>query len=126
MLMVEFGLAIDFGTERAPLDQVLDEIAPLLNLAEEHGFHSVVAGQTFPTRPGFFHLPSPLMILAALAARTTLRLGTGVTLQPGWQLLNLAYDGAILDQLSGGRFFLGIAVANQRDWARFGFERATV
>ena len=124
--MAEFGLAIDFGTERASLDKVLDEIAPLLSLAEEQGFHSVVAGQTFPTRPGFVHLPSPLMILAALAPRTKLRLGTGVTLQPGWHLLNLAYDGAILDQLSGGRFFLGIAVANQRDWARFGFERSTV
>ncbi|MFI5267244.1 MAG: LLM class flavin-dependent oxidoreductase [Chloroflexota bacterium] len=123
---VEFGLALDFGTERAPLHQVLDELVPLLELAEENGFHSVVAGQTFPTRPGFFHLPSPLMVLAALAPRTTLKLGTGVTLQPGWHLLNLAYDGAILDQLSGGRFFLGIAVANPRDWARFGFERATV
>jgi alkanesulfonate monooxygenase SsuD/methylene tetrahydromethanopterin reductase-like flavin-dependent oxidoreductase (luciferase family) len=123
---IEFGLAMDFGTERAPLHQVLDELTPLLELAEANGFHSVVAGQTFPTRPGFFHLPSPLMVLAALAPRTKLNLGTGVTLQPGWQLLNLAYDGAILDQLSGGRFFLGIAVANQRDWSRFGFERATV
>lgn len=123
---VEFGLAIDFGTERAPLDRVVDEVVPQLELAEDQGFHSVVAGQTFPTRPGFFHLPSPLMVLAALTPRTRLRLGTGVTLQPGWHVLNLAYDGAILDQLSGGRFFLGIAVANARDWARFGFERATV
>ncbi|HEX6511277.1 MAG TPA: LLM class flavin-dependent oxidoreductase, partial [Chloroflexota bacterium] len=66
------------------------------------------------------------MVLAALAPRTRLKLGTGVTLQPGWHPLNLAYDGAILDQLSGGRFFLGIAAANARDWRRFGFERETV
>ena len=123
---MEFGPALDFGTERDSLDRVLDGFVPLLELAEGRGFHSVVAGQTFPVRPGFFHLPSPFLVLAALAPRTKLRLGTGVTLQPGWHPLNLAYDGAILDQLSGGRFFMGIAIANTRDWQRFGFDRSTV
>jgi alkanesulfonate monooxygenase SsuD/methylene tetrahydromethanopterin reductase-like flavin-dependent oxidoreductase (luciferase family) len=123
---MEFGLALDFGTERAPLHEVLDEYVELIRLAEGYGFHSVVAGQSFGMRPGGFHLASPLLVLAALAPRTTLKLGTGVTLQPGWHPLNLAYDGAILDQLSGGRFVLGIAVANAGDWARFGLEKATV
>ena len=123
--MAEFGLALDFGTERAPLHVVLDEYEPVLRLAEGYGFHSVVAGQSFPARPGSFHVASPFLALAALAPRTSLRLGTGVTLQPAWQPLNLAYDGAILDQLSGGRFFMGIAVANPGDWERFGMlERA--
>lgn len=126
MSAIEFGLALDFGTERAPLHQVLDEYVRLIHLAERQGFHSVVAGQSFPSRPGAFHLPSPFLALASLAPRTTLKLGTGVTLQPGWHPLNLAYDGAILDQLSGGRFFLGIAVANAPDWQRFGLERASV
>ncbi|HLY65579.1 MAG TPA: LLM class flavin-dependent oxidoreductase [Chloroflexota bacterium] len=125
-MALEFGLALDFGTERAPLADVLDEYIPLLELAEGYGFHSVVAGQTFPTRPGYFHLPSPFMLLAALAPRTGLRLGTGVTLQPAWQPLNLAYDGAVLDQLSRGRFFMGIAVANAPDWQRFDMDKATV
>ncbi len=126
MPKLEFGLALDFGTERAPLGRVLDEYAGLLALAEGYGFHSVVAGQAFPARAGSFHVASPLLVLAALAPRTSLRLGTGVTLQPAWQPLNLAYDGAILDHISGGRLFLGIAVANPPDWARFGLERATV
>jgi alkanesulfonate monooxygenase SsuD/methylene tetrahydromethanopterin reductase-like flavin-dependent oxidoreductase (luciferase family) len=111
MSAIEFGLALDFGTERAPLHQVLDEYVKLLHLAQGHGFHSV---------------PSPFLVLASLAPRTALKLGTGVTLQPGWQPLNLAYDGAVLDQLSNGRFFMGIAVANAPDWQRFGLDRATV
>lgn len=126
MAGIEFGLALDFGTERATLDRVLDEYAPLLNLAEAYGFHSVVAGQSFPGRSASFHVASPLLVLAALAPRTSLRLGTGVTLQPAWHPLNLAYDGAILDQLSGGRFFMGIAVANPHDWMRFGMDRVTI
>jgi alkanesulfonate monooxygenase SsuD/methylene tetrahydromethanopterin reductase-like flavin-dependent oxidoreductase (luciferase family) len=124
--MADFGLALDFGTERAPLKDVLDEYAEILRLAEGYGFHSVVAGQSFPARPGSFHVASPFLVLAALAPRTKLRLGTGVTLQPAWQPLNLAYDSAILDQISGGRFFLGIAVANPPDWERFGLERASI
>ena len=52
--MAEFGLALDFGTERAPLHVVLDEYEPVLRLAEGYGFHSVVAGQSFPARPGSF------------------------------------------------------------------------
>ncbi|HLG70771.1 MAG TPA: LLM class flavin-dependent oxidoreductase [Chloroflexota bacterium] len=123
---MDFGLALDFGTNRATLDKVLDEYVPLLKLAEEHGFHSVVAGQSFPGRGGSFHVASPFLVLAALAPRTSLRLGTGVTLQPAWHPLNLAYDGAILDQLSGGRFFMGISVANPGDWDRFGMPRETI
>lgn len=124
--MADFGLALDFGTERAPLNEVLDEYAEVLRTAEGYGFHSVVAGQSFPARPGSLHVASPFLVLAALVPRTKLRLGTGVTLQPAWQPLNLAYDGAILDQISGGRFFLGISVANPPDWERFGLERASI
>jgi alkanesulfonate monooxygenase SsuD/methylene tetrahydromethanopterin reductase-like flavin-dependent oxidoreductase (luciferase family) len=122
----DFGLALDFATGRAPLGQVLDELTPPLRRAERLGFASVVAGQTFPSRAGAFHLASPLLVLAALAPRTSLRLGTGVTLQPVWQPLNLAYDGAILDQICGGRLFLGISVGNPHDWQIFGLERETV
>jgi len=125
-MAIEFGLALDFGSPQRSLAEVLDGYQPLLDLAERQGFHSVVAGQTFPSKRASFHVASPLLVLAALVPRTGLRLGTGVTLQPAWQALNLAYDGAILDQLSGGRLFLGISVANAHDWQIFGLERATV
>src|ERR671939_1470803 len=40
--------------------------------------------------------------------------------------LTLAYDGAVLDQLSGGRFVLGVGIGRPHDWARFGLERAAI
>lgn len=125
-MRIQFGLAMDFGTQRATLDRVLDEYAPLLELAERLGFRSVWAGESFPTRSAAFHLPSPLLVLAALVPRTSLRLGTGVTLLPLWQPLRLASDAAVLDQLSGGRLTLGVGAGSPRDWTRFGIDRATV
>ncbi len=126
MPRLRFGLAIDFGTTRASLDRVLDEVAPLLALAERYGFHAVWAGESYPRRPGAFHLPSPLLVLAALAPRTRLALGTGVTMLPAWHPLKLAYDAAVLDQLSGGRLVLGVGVGNPSLWRRFGVEHADV
>lgn len=123
---LEFGLALDFGTERTTLNRVLDDYVPLLHLAEGHGFRTVWAGESFPSRPGAFHLPSPLLVLAALAPRTSLRLGTGVTLLPLWNPLRLAYDAAVLDQLTGGRLTVGVGAGSPHDWVRFGVERQTV
>ncbi|MCL6649730.1 MAG: LLM class flavin-dependent oxidoreductase, partial [Chloroflexi bacterium] len=54
---------------------------------------------------------------------TSLRLGTGVTLVPVWHPLKLAYDTAMLDQLSGGRLILGVGLGNPPDWVRFGIRR---
>jgi alkanesulfonate monooxygenase SsuD/methylene tetrahydromethanopterin reductase-like flavin-dependent oxidoreductase (luciferase family) len=120
---MRFGLALDFGTMRASLDQVIEEYLPVIRLAERYGFDAVVAGETYPGAPGFFHISSPFLVLASLAPRTSLRLGTGVTLLPAWPPLKLAFDCAILDQISGGRFVLGIGVANPGDWQRFGKDR---
>jgi alkanesulfonate monooxygenase SsuD/methylene tetrahydromethanopterin reductase-like flavin-dependent oxidoreductase (luciferase family) len=123
---MHFGLALDLGTMRTRLDRALEEFVPLIRLAERWGFESVWAGEAYPTGPGAFHLPSPLLALAALAPQTSLQLGTGVTLLPTWQPLKLAYDAAVMDQLSGGRFVLGVGAGNRSDWARFGADRATL
>jgi alkanesulfonate monooxygenase SsuD/methylene tetrahydromethanopterin reductase-like flavin-dependent oxidoreductase (luciferase family) len=122
------GMAIDFATPTRRLDQHLDRCLELIRLGEAHGFDSVWAGESYPASPDGYtvrsnHLPSPLLILAALAGRTQLTLGTGVTLLPGWQPLKLAYDAAVLDQLAGGRFILGIGLGSPRLWQRFGLDR---
>jgi alkanesulfonate monooxygenase SsuD/methylene tetrahydromethanopterin reductase-like flavin-dependent oxidoreductase (luciferase family) len=124
---MEFGLALDLGQPRTSLDRLLDEYTPLLKLAEAYGFTSVWAGESYPTgKSGGFHLPAPLLALAALAPRTPLKLGTGVTLLPAWSPLRLAYDTAVLDQLSGGRLVLGVGGGTAPFWARFGVDAATV
>ena len=119
---LRFGLAIDFGTDAEPLSARVEWAAGLLEKAEGYGFESVTAGEAYPTGGGYFHLPSPLLVLAALAGRTRMRIGTGVTLLPTWNVLRLAYDAAVLDELSGGRLFIGAAAGSAEVWHRFGVD----
>ncbi len=119
-MSIGFGLALDFWSTKKPLSQHLQDCSELLKLAEGYGFNSVWAGENrpFKSQPG--HTPSPLLVLSALADRTSLRLGTGVTLLTLWQPLRLAYDGALLDQLSDGRFTLGVGVGVAPVMKRYG------
>jgi probable F420-dependent oxidoreductase len=56
-------------------------------------------------------IPDPLMWLAYLASATsTLRLGTGILIQPQRNPVVLAKEVATLDHLSGGRVELGVGV----------------
>ncbi|MEA2638635.1 MAG: hypothetical protein QOF51_29 [Chloroflexota bacterium] len=123
---VTFGLALDFRSLMRRLDEVLAGYEALLHLAENQGFDSVSAGEGYPLRPAAGHLPSPLLALAALARSTTLRLGTGVILLPAWNALRLAYDAAVLDQITGGRFFLGVGVSTPALQRRFGVDPSSV
>jgi alkanesulfonate monooxygenase SsuD/methylene tetrahydromethanopterin reductase-like flavin-dependent oxidoreductase (luciferase family) len=119
-MRMKFGLALDFAHPTRPLHEQLDRYVELLRIAERYGFDSVTAGEGYPVAPGYGHTPSPLLVLAALAPRTTLRLGTSVTLLPAWNPLRLAYDAAVLDQISNGRLILGMAVGGPGVHRRFG------
>lgn len=122
---MEFGLALDIGL-RGRLDRTLDGIVQVLSVAEPLGYSSVFLGESFARRQPAAHTAAPFLALASLAPRTSLLLGTGVTLLPLWEPLRLAYEAAALDQLSGGRFILGTGASSPRDWERFGIERSTV
>ncbi|WP_192456595.1 putative FMN-dependent luciferase-like monooxygenase [Musicola keenii] len=76
--------------------------------AEQLGFDSAwVAQHHFHADEG--GLPSPLVFLAQVAARTRrIRLGTGVITLPMEQPLRVAEDTAVLDLLSDGRLEVGI------------------
>jgi alkanesulfonate monooxygenase SsuD/methylene tetrahydromethanopterin reductase-like flavin-dependent oxidoreductase (luciferase family) len=123
---LKFGLAIDFAHPERTLDQQVARYLPLLRAAERHGFDSVTLGEGYPAAPSWGHVPSPFLVLAALTSQTGLRLGTSVTLLPTWHPLKLAYDAAVLDQLSGGRFILGVAVGGAGVSQRFGREPGTL
>jgi alkanesulfonate monooxygenase SsuD/methylene tetrahydromethanopterin reductase-like flavin-dependent oxidoreductase (luciferase family) len=99
---------------------LLDEYVDLLKVAENYGFNSVWAGEYHPRFPEPGHVPSPLLVLSSLARSTKLRLGTGATLLTIWDPLRLAYDAVMLDQISGGRFILGVGVGNPHLMKRFG------
>jgi probable F420-dependent oxidoreductase len=86
--------------------------APLLALAERAealGYDSLWAGDSILARPRH----EPLSLLAAVAARTRrARLGTAVLLPALRNPVVLAHQIATLDQISEGRFILGVGIAS--------------
>lgn len=93
--------------ERGPGED-LGEVIDLAQQCEELGYRSLwVASRHFS--PGYAAVGSPLVLLAAVAARTrTLRMGTSVISLPLENVLRLAEDFATLDALSAGRACLGV------------------
>ncbi|QXI30640.1 LLM class flavin-dependent oxidoreductase [Pseudomonas vanderleydeniana] len=88
--------------------QVYRDTLELFRVAGELGFDSGwVAQHHFASEQG--RLPSPLVLLAAVAQRTRrIALGTGIIVLPQEDPLRLAEDAAVLDLLSGGRLELGL------------------
>jgi len=122
---------------------------PLLELAhagQERGFDSVIVGEHthIPVSrespwPGlgddlpeeYCEFPDPYVALAFVAARTSLRIATGVALVAQHDPIALAKTVATLDHLSGGRLTLGVGFGwNSEELANhgraFGDRRAIV
>ncbi len=96
-------------------EQVMEgcpEVAPLLTLAERAeglGYDSIWVGDSILARPRH----EPLTLLSAVAARTTrAELGTAVLLPALRNPVVLAHGIATLDQISEGRFILGVGIAS--------------
>jgi len=108
-----------------PAAQMYRETVELAIAAEEMGFASFwVAQHRSPVAGGL--LPAPLVMLAAIAARTsTIRLGTAVIAAALEAPLRLAEDAAVVDVISGGRLELGFGAGNDPTAsARFGRDHA--
>jgi probable F420-dependent oxidoreductase len=91
--------------------------------AEQLGFHDVGGNDhlstmrfvrdAWPEPPDYYE---PLVTLAAIAVRTSqVRLTTGIMVLPLREPVLLAKQVATLDQISGGRVTLGVAVGGYRD-----------
>jgi alkanesulfonate monooxygenase SsuD/methylene tetrahydromethanopterin reductase-like flavin-dependent oxidoreductase (luciferase family) len=87
------------------------EAAPLIALAERAealGYDSIWVGDSILARPRH----EPLTLLSAVAARTRrVELGTAVLLPALRNPVVLAHGVATLDQISEGRFILGVGIA---------------
>jgi alkanesulfonate monooxygenase SsuD/methylene tetrahydromethanopterin reductase-like flavin-dependent oxidoreductase (luciferase family) len=109
LTLMKFGLhyQLSCGRDQSPMRRYADTIAQAV-YGERLGFESV-----WPAEPHFAPessiRPSPLLLLSAIAARTsTLRLGTGVVLLPLAHPLRVAEEFATLDVVSAGRAECGI------------------
>ncbi len=105
------------------LDRCVRETVAEAELAEACGFHGFFFGEHHQDKDGF--LPSPLIVCAAVAARTTrIQIGTSVLLLPLHHPLRVAEDAVTLDIVSGGRLALGIGLGYQdADFRAFGIEK---
>lgn len=106
----------------ADLPGMVDELVEEAQVAERAGFDSFFVNEHHQEPAGYF--PSPLVLLGALAARTTtIRLGTGIIVLPLYHPTRVAEDGAMLDIISKGRFILGVGLGYQEgDFAAFGLK----
>ncbi len=70
------------------------------------------------------YLPSPMVALAALAARTkTMTIGTGIVLAPLYDPVRFAEDCAVLDIIANGRLEMGLAIGYRRkEYDAFGLD----
>ena len=117
---MRFGLnLLNFGPDAGPRS-----VDAWGRLAEDAGFsfltisdHVAISEDVFAEYPTPFY--DPLITLAYLAAATErVRLGTSVLVLPYRHPLLIARSAANIDQLSGGRVFLGVGVG----WAQQEFE----
>ena len=111
---------------REQIMQDKPEAAPLLDLAERAeglGLDSVWVGDSLLARPRH----EPLSLLAGVAGRVgRVELGTAVLLPALRNPVLLAHQVATLDQVSEGRFILGVGIAADVPNIRAEFEAAGV
>ena len=89
---------------------------------EELGFDSIWMEEHHAVPNHYW--PSPLMVLAGFATRTTkVTLGTDILVAPFYHPVRLAEEVALLDIMSNGRFVLGTAIGYKPDeFALYGID----
>jgi probable F420-dependent oxidoreductase len=120
-----FGLWYDFR-QRLPLgdyERFYAECFEEIEESERLGFTGLWLSEHHFVDDGY--LPSPLVVAAAIAARTRrLTIGTNVLLLAMHHPLRVAEDAAVVQLISGGRFVLGVGQGYvQHEFEALGFDR---
>lgn len=125
---LSFGFLYDFRNPPEWRRNPAELYAETLDFAawsEQLGFAGAWVPEHHKTEDGY--APSPLVILAAIAARTkTLKLGTGIALAPFYHPVRFAEDCAVLDVIANGRLEVAIALGyRRRETDAYGAEFST-
>jgi alkanesulfonate monooxygenase SsuD/methylene tetrahydromethanopterin reductase-like flavin-dependent oxidoreductase (luciferase family) len=120
---VRFGIVLN--TQAPPLGEniatVYEEALREAEVAEKSGFELAVVGEHHHSPDGY--LPSALTFCAALAARTSKMIVASDVMQlPMWHPVHVAEIGSVIDNISRGRFVLGVGLG-QKDRSSFGISR---
>ena len=108
---MEFGLNLRnfMADPNRPMHDQIEETAELLSLGEELGFWGAYAPEHWVSHPTRWVSPMPLLGRLA-AAGSRIRLITGVLLMPLHNPVDIAEQTIALDQISNGRFILGLGL----------------
>ena len=124
---VDFGLCFNFRNPKPfgkPFPLFYQEALEQIVAAEALGFDTVwLPEHHFSPEDGYN--PSPLTMAAAIAARTErIKIGTWLVLLPLHHALRVAEDAAVIDNLSNGRFMLGMGLGYRKEeYEAYGVDR---
>lgn len=120
-----FGYIYDFRNPpqwERPWDQLYAETLDAIVETERLGFGGAWVPEHHMAADGY--VPSPMMVLSALAMRTsTMMIGSAIALGPLYDPVRFAEDCVMLDILSGGRAEMGVAIGyRSREYDAFGLD----
>lgn len=102
------GVLFTQGLVTGEVHQTLTEILEQAEAADRLGFSAAL---TTEHKYSDEYFGSPLHLAYAIAARTQrVKVGTAIAIAPLYNPVELAQNAAVLDQLSGGRAWLGLGV----------------
>ncbi len=121
---MKFGLfnLMTYRDNPGGLPGIVKDMRSLVGLAEDIGFDVAWFAEHHFTN--YSISVSPLMLAAHMAGRVQrIRLGAAVVVLPLYHPLRVAQEIALVDQLSGGRFVLGVGTGYQPyEFERFGVD----
>ena len=123
-----FGYLYDFRNPqpwRRPWADLYAQTLEFISWTETIGFEGAWVPEHHAAEDGY--APSPLVILAAIAARTrNIKIGSAIALAPLYHPVRFAEECAVLDILSNGRLEMALAIGYRRREAEaFGVDFST-
>ena len=123
---MRFGLVYDFRNPapwRWSWPEVYDGLLRQIEFADTLGFDSIWLTEHHFVDDGY--TPSPVPLMAAIAARTRrVEISTDILILPLYHPVKLAEDIATIDVLSNGRVMLGVGAGyRDEEWAAFATSR---